>query len=542
MSRMRTVALCVLLLAASAGGGEEPPFYVEGQERLGLCWGSPDGPGGPSPERMERLSGVGDVLVATVPIPWGWVEPKPPVHNRPQYSWDGVDALVRGLDRAGATPVLVLTTGASWACVEPQDTDWARVVRKELPAAEAAAILRESRGATPPRDESWRLWERFVEDFVERYDGDGVVDMKGLRRPVRHVQILDRAQDPERWLGSAEEYLRLLHHADEAANRSSERCRLVHYAVDLRGTGADPVPDAEETARRRAKLLQPLPAAIALEWRRAFEFQDRTLEMPRLFRVVPHLGSGNLLDEAADVRALRRLLAERSAGAAEVWLQASPGRKLDAPAVKAERLPSSDELRTRQRWLSAALHPASADHARGLEWLRRGTAYDVVRTASLGRVAGAARVLVVGAAEDPAPEDWVARTERGGYERTPGWYAARQWVRLTTGHGEVEDVPVGSTARAARFLFPPSHPLPFVLVVLRDPNAGWAEDPDAADAAGARDTVSLPLPAGSYDVVPVALGDTEAPATTTESRGGILALSVGPAPVYVMPRRAAGGR
>src|SRR5687768_5994420 len=178
---------------------------------------------------------MGVAWAQTEPIRWDVIQPRPPIADLVLSDWSASDATVARWQRAGFAPLLTLSPASAWASQPVDRTDWARFVREALPGADATLAIRAARGAAPPSGERWKAWQAFVRAVVERYDGDGRDDAPGLLRPVRQVQILARVQDADHWLGSADDYLRLLHHAAEGAGEADPRCEIVHSAVDLRG-------------------------------------------------------------------------------------------------------------------------------------------------------------------------------------------------------------------------------------------------------------------------------------------------------------------
>lgn len=79
-----------------------------------------------------------------------------------------------------------------------------------------------------PKPEYRQHFANWVQQIVERYDGDGVDDMPGLRWPVRYVEIGTEfsSYQPE----PVAEYLETLQIACEAAHRASENVRVGHAA------------------------------------------------------------------------------------------------------------------------------------------------------------------------------------------------------------------------------------------------------------------------------------------------------------------------
>ncbi|MEK7593390.1 MAG: hypothetical protein AAB464_01605, partial [Patescibacteria group bacterium] len=81
----------------------------------------------------------------------------------------------------------------------------------------------------------------FVKNLVERYDGDGINDMSGLKNPIKHWQIdneppfwqlgqNDRLSDesPMKWIkDTRDDYARVLELADIAVKSACQDCKLV---------------------------------------------------------------------------------------------------------------------------------------------------------------------------------------------------------------------------------------------------------------------------------------------------------------------------
>lgn len=79
-------------------------------------------------------------------------------------------------------------------------------------------------GAGPGAPKDMEAFSKFVQAVVERYDGDGVDDMPGLRYPVRYWMALDEPFFKRYWSGTAEEYLKVylaMYNAAKAADPNS---------------------------------------------------------------------------------------------------------------------------------------------------------------------------------------------------------------------------------------------------------------------------------------------------------------------------------
>jgi len=497
--------------------------------------------------RLERLAGMGRALLHAAPLAWGDVEPAAPRAGTPHYTWQALDDAVLYWQLSGFDPVLVLNPRSPWAAAKRAGSGWLASIGTSLSGADADAALRTATGAAALRKDTWPLWERFVRELVERYDGDGKADLPGLRRPVRYIQVLSRAVRPDVWIGNDDEYLRLLHHAGLGAKAASSECRVLATGIDLMGTGYEPHPDEREWAYRIDQRV-PKDARLArLLLARRFSLIRRLLEAPQLYDVLPQLGSDNLVDDVANLRFLRRSLDENRGSDVSVWLVDNPPRKLGPAQSPGDVAPKNDERRARRRWLPVARNPAHSEHAQALAWMRRGQAFDVVRSLARSRAAGADAVLFLAPA-DELPAHWPHRTAREGlgfldrarrggantHERTASWYALRQALRLLGGHRSAGETALGAPGRSVVFHFERKQERPWVVVLLLDARLSWAGQPGAA--LPQRD-VLIALPDGDYVLESCRLGAEEPVRKTVTVTGGSLVVTLTPAPLYVLPKR-----
>ncbi len=180
----------------------------------------------PEPLRQSRAK-----LVMLDDVRWGFVEPEPPQEDVHFYEWDdeivALDTRVQTYQQAGFELVIVLR---AW-------NTWARAVSPQGGLAAAAA-------STPPRVEYRADYAAWVEAVVERYDGDGVDDYRGLVDtdgdgsvdPIRYYQIETDAVSGIWWQGATPEqavsdYLFLLDAAAEAARRASPQATILLASI-----------------------------------------------------------------------------------------------------------------------------------------------------------------------------------------------------------------------------------------------------------------------------------------------------------------------
>ena len=337
----------------------------------------------------EALSGMGHVGALTEPVPWDALEPAPPVQGTRHYEWEALDGAFLTWQLAGLEPVLCLSSRSHWASARPEASAWIQVVSRVAGEGGRAIALREFRGATPPRSDQWGAWGRFVREVVERYDGDGVKDMPGLLRPLRAIQILDRADAPASWLGSNLQYLRLLHAGGTAAKEAHPDVRVVAASVDVGGVGYAPDPDRRAWQERVEAASPRAPQTAVLAARRAQDLLEHLVDLPRTYDVLPQRGAGHIDDDVSNLRFLRRRLAEAGAQDVALWLVGGPTAKTGTPQTPTGRRPSMEERNVRQLWRSAARSTRHLQHGAASVWLQRGEAFDLVRTVLRARAAGA---------------------------------------------------------------------------------------------------------------------------------------------------------
>lgn len=540
-------ALVLLLLCTAPALGEDAPgappqpFVGIGPLEVGSHWDR-------DATHLEALGGAGRTLLHVAPLAWGEIEPAPPQAGRARYRWQDLDQAVLYWQLADFDPVLVLSPRSPWAAVPRKKSAWLAQVAGALPEAESAAAGRAATGACALRKDTWLLWERFVRDLVERYDGDGKGDMPGLRRPLRHIQILERASSPRAWIGSEEEYLRLLHHAGLGAHNASTTCRVLAAPIDLLGTGHAPYPDKREWDYRIDQLV-PKDARLArMRTQRSFSLIRRLLETPHLYDVLPQLGAESVHDDVANLRFLRRALAEQEGGdEVGLWLVENAPRKLGPARAPGHVAPRKEEHRVRGRWIPAARSPAHSEFSAANKWMRTGQAFDLVRGLCRALEAGAEAVLFLSPG-DELPVGWPRRSELAGLgflalsgtqkdprlERTPSWWALQQARSRLIGYGDVKSTALGTPGRHLRFGFGSGQDETWVGVLLLDARLSWAGEP--GKPLPVRD-VLVALPDGDYVLESVRLGPAQPMRKRVSVTGGALVVALTPAPIYVLPLR-----
>ena len=151
-------------------------------------------------------------------VPWSLIEPE----RGGGYRWWLLDSMVKNYQENGFSILAVLICDAPWA----------------VEGGGKGSNYNGGRTASPPMDQYWSQYEAWVKAVVERYDGDGINDMPGLKAPILDWEIESGAQHNVFWVvknkgDEAKEYGRLLRVAYEAAHAAHKDVRIVLSGINL---------------------------------------------------------------------------------------------------------------------------------------------------------------------------------------------------------------------------------------------------------------------------------------------------------------------
>lgn len=151
-------------------------------------------------------------------VVWCLIEKEPG-----KYDWNMLDSTVKKIQRINldCCPVLYPIT-----IPEERKDEVLNMIKDEG----ATAFLRSNLAAELklyPHDESLKKWKKFVKALAERYDGDGIKDMPGLRFPIRYWHLLE--EYPETWLGPDIDlvYLSILKATREGLTSADPEAKIV---------------------------------------------------------------------------------------------------------------------------------------------------------------------------------------------------------------------------------------------------------------------------------------------------------------------------
>lgn len=171
-------------------------------------------------------------------ILWRDIEPNPPENGVHSYHWEGLDNLVRIFQSEGFDDIeVLLQSTSSWGMRSPLPKE--KKLMKRNPR-------KKNKPSLPPANKHKQDYYDYVYNVVERYDGDGVKDMPGLRYPVSHWEIETAAQGSFSWLGTSKEYIKMLQIAYKAAKTANPESTIILSGIEL---GDIPSPSVDINAR-----------------------------------------------------------------------------------------------------------------------------------------------------------------------------------------------------------------------------------------------------------------------------------------------------
>ncbi len=152
-------------------------------------------------------------------VAWGGVEREKGVYDFRYY-----DAVVRRAGEEGVPLLITVLPFAEW----DQDRCHGDEYLGKMPMPEGKAVVKVGKPC------SMEDYKEFLRALVERYDGDGVEDMPGLRYPVKYWEIMNepamQGRDPSGlkfFYGTPEEYLEILKASYSAIKEADPEAKVV---------------------------------------------------------------------------------------------------------------------------------------------------------------------------------------------------------------------------------------------------------------------------------------------------------------------------
>ena len=182
---------------------------------------------GREPDLVYDYGGVlGVRWVDFTRVEWQIIEKRKPRNGKHTYDWSGLDDGVRKWQYFGVHILMTLFSHSPWATATPSGDE--NVYLK----GPMKAMLK---GKTDylPKPEHMQDFRDYIYNLVERYDGDGVDDMPGLRFPVLYYQIGNEYNNEFFWGGSVAEYKIFLKEAARAARRANPKVKIVLSGINF---------------------------------------------------------------------------------------------------------------------------------------------------------------------------------------------------------------------------------------------------------------------------------------------------------------------
>ena len=164
-------------------------------------------------------------------IRWRNIEPEAPVGDTHTYDWSTLDEVVLRWEEVGARHLQFHITPSSTWGIEDSRTIAESVFDLACEANPASC----NDLPANPTTEHWQDWRAFVTALCERYDGDGVNDLEGLRYQHLEFELLNEGQNLFFYMGTSEDYEELLQHTRQALDACNEAAEIIHYGVTFNG-------------------------------------------------------------------------------------------------------------------------------------------------------------------------------------------------------------------------------------------------------------------------------------------------------------------
>ena len=326
----------VLLLATGVSGAESEAFVRSEPFGFGIEYMVPGLAG------LYAATGATWAKAAPAGFDWGSIEPKAPIKGKHTYNWILPDTIIREYQQAGFRHFHIYTQARSpWASSEP------------LPPLGHPAFM--------PKPEYLDDYAEYLRNLVERYDGDGVDDMPGLRFPIRYWEI--EAEWGTFWQSSVADYLQLLRLANRTIKAADPQAKIILQGFLLMGI-FDGDPNLENL---EAKKADPVHGAKV---RQGLADLEVVLKHGDLFDIVEFHSLGDWSEIIGTTRflraAMRRNGYEKPIWAGDINFTVSPMLWWGRPyyPYAAEQKPEIE------KWIRAMKNDSDPHHAEALRWFR----------------------------------------------------------------------------------------------------------------------------------------------------------------------------
>lgn len=243
-------------------------------------------------------------------IKWEDIEPSAPLGTKHKYSWDELDKAVALWQKYDFQIILQVNPKCSWAQGKGKFTS--------VNDAKLKTAIRNS--ALPV--ENTAAFSDLMQNLAERYDCDGLDDMKDGKYPIYIYEVLDEPQDPLRWNGTAEEYGKLLDLASAAIKKANKGDVLVLPNISFKGLA-----HATKSEDEFNKKLEEYTSGKANDDEKAFcrhyfEFIKEIVTGNRSYNAAGVQANGSIEEMVDDIAYLKKLMTAEGVNK-QVWVTSS---------------------------------------------------------------------------------------------------------------------------------------------------------------------------------------------------------------------------
>lgn len=186
-----------------------------------------------APEEAETIALIkgGWVRPHSGPFVWGWIE-----KEKENFNFDDVDNWAEEAQNNNVATLATIWPYADWDQKTCHDVKCEVSIEDQFYPRGKGDGIPKSRCAPCSMED----YKTFLTKLVERYDGDGIEDMQGLKLPIKYWEILNEPELEESFLtfykGTQEEYVQILKASNEAIKSTCLDCKVVQGGA----AGADP--------------------------------------------------------------------------------------------------------------------------------------------------------------------------------------------------------------------------------------------------------------------------------------------------------------
>ncbi len=164
-----------------------------------------------STARLAHLLGLDWIRLDSVFI-WGEIEP-----SKGEYNFEKSDEVVRKIQEYDVRIIAKITSFAEWDFKQKYSEEQL----ERLPKTTAHIP-----SPPPYKPYDMEAYKDFVRKVVERYDGDGIEDMPGLKYPIKYWTILNEPEDRSQFIGTGKDYAEILKASYEAIKEADPEAKV----------------------------------------------------------------------------------------------------------------------------------------------------------------------------------------------------------------------------------------------------------------------------------------------------------------------------